>query len=506
MRMTRKNERYNIAYKILSEASARAYEDLFLLSNQVLSKNPLTNNFLRNFVFRREVCAYRISAITIRIVEYYLRSFLHFAIYMLNVIIFRIKAPRDTLPGNLDHLIILNIFMVIDRIKKTNRFEDIYLPGLEIVLRKMNRQFIYVPVFDRYGMRANHGSVLSILKNQEIPILYEYQLLRTVDLLYVFYFIVFYPLHVLRYAGSLPKDKYETNLVKHELINTLGQVTFYNFSRYLVGRRISQLPYRKIKVIGWFENQAGEKNFYKGLRSKPEKVAIYGAQLLPYAEMDLNIIVDENEKRFGVIPDKILVNGPFYVPKETKLNYAVGPSLRYGSIFKKKFSRNLRKHILVLLPYSSEYAEAILRVLHGTSINERNVIIKTHPASMPSDYRQFLKSNYTLVDNENVYELFAKSELVIGAASGGLLEAASMGIPAIVIKSSNMLDYDMLPEYGKGIIWEEVYGAEDLQRAIAIIEARICKEVDEIDRISREYRDSFFLEPTEGNILRTFDL
>lgn len=503
--MIKKTERYKIAYKILSEISTKAYEDIYLLSNQVLSKNPLTNSFLNNYVSHGEVHKHNVGSLISKILTYYVKSVLHFIIYTANMLIFPIKGPKYVFPQNRDSLTVINIFFLIEKIIKSKQFADTYLPGLENVLKKVNRQFVYVPVFDRYGMSASHGNVLNVLKRQEVPILCEYQLLRITDLFHLLYFIVVYPFHVMRCFGDLSSGTYEIELVKHELLNTIDQVTFYNFSRYLQGRRISRLPFKDIKVISWFENQAGDKNFYKGLRENNSSVTIYGTQLMPFGEIDLNVIVDEDEKKFGIIPDKIIVNGPFYVPEGSTLNFRVGPSFRYKKIFEKKFNRDLQNNLLVLLPYAREYEENILKLLYDTKIDEENVIIKTHPASASLRFRQFLKPGYKIVD-KNIYTLFENTKIVIGTATGSLLEAASMGIPVIVIKSPHILDYHMLPEYGKGIIWEEVLDAEALQRAIRMMDQRLNNEIEIIDRVSREYRDMFFSEPSENNIIKAFDL
>ena len=74
------------------------------------------------------------------------------------------------------------------------------------------------------------------------------------------------------------------------------------------------------------------KNFYKGLRSDSGKVEIYGSQLFFYSKDHLNIVPDENEMRFSILPDMILSNGPAMIPKASRLNFAVGPSLSYAKI------------------------------------------------------------------------------------------------------------------------------------------------------------------------------
>jgi spore coat polysaccharide biosynthesis predicted glycosyltransferase SpsG len=199
------------------------------------------------------------------------------------------------------------------------------------------------------------------------------------------------------------------------------------------------------------------------------------------------------------------VNGSFFIPEKSKLNYIVGPSLRYKKVFDTKINRKMQRDFLVLLPYAQQEEENIFRVLYDVNFGENNIIIKTHPANKHIRCRQYICSNYKIIDSD-LYDLFKNTKIAVGAASGSLLEAASVGIPVIMIKSPDSLDYDILPEHGKGLVWEEAVDTRSLQRAIQMIEQRLNNEIDAIDRISKDYREMFFLEPNESNIIRVFDL
>jgi hypothetical protein len=107
-----------------------------------------------------------------------------------------------------------------------------------------------------------------------------------------------------------------------------------------------------------------------------------------------------------------------------------------------------------------------------------------------------------------VYELFKTAKIVIGAASGTLIEAASLGILVISVKNINRFDYNPLPEYGKGIIWEEVTNSIELKGTIARFEAALKDEVknSEIEKVAKEYKRMFFCEPIEENMIRSLEL
>ena len=109
--------------------------------------------------------------------------------------------------------------------------------------------------------------------------------------------------------------------------------------------------------------------------------------------------------------------------------------------------------------------------------------------------------------SEQIYKLFETAKIVISAASGTLVEAASLGIPVISIKNPRRFDFDnSLPEYGKGMIWEEAGSPEELLDGIHKLENIMNKEPEEVKAIASKYKDMFFSEPTEESIIKAFDL
>jgi len=493
------------AYNFISLINKEAYKDIFLLSNQVLSKNPFANNFLKRFLNRENLKQQPFHIVLFKLLKYYIKSFKYFILYIFNFIGYFLSALRFSSLNNKE-LILIDTFFLMDNINKSNSYADPYFPGLEDLLKRMNKHYAYLPAF--YGPQKPFDlyAVLKVLRKEKVPVLSEFQLLSIYDLLYLLYFIVIYPYRVLKLARRLPAGGCETNLLRYELIDTIEQVTFYSFSRYLQGKKIAALPYENIKVISWYENQVIDKNLYKGLRTSIDKARIYGAQLFLYSKDMLNIIPDENEKIFGIIPDKIIANGPWFIPEKKRLNYAVGPSLRYSRLFNTRIKKENQKNILVLLPYGIEDAENILRVLYDTKILFQPVYVKAHPCTPIGIFKHLLSPNFSIV-NSNIYKLFETAKIVIGVAMGGtLVEATSLGIPAILVKNSGRVECSPLPRYGKGIIWEEVSNPEALKRQIDNFEYALNNNPEEIYNIANVYKRMFFCKPVEENIVKAFDL
>jgi hypothetical protein len=477
-----------------------------MLSNHVLSKNPSTSDFLNNYLFKKVAKHYSIFEIIAQISRYYFYSLVKFALYLCLFLINVLAGTKYNPSDRDDELIIIDTFFLTDEIIQTNKFKDRYLPGLEATLRNLKKNYAYLPCFYNLNNPFKLCRLLRVLKNNNVQFLSEFQLLSYGDLVYILYFIISYPWHVIRFAKMLDKKSgYEIELIHSEILGTIKFVNFYSFSRYLQGKKISMLPYKKIKVISWYENQVIHKNLYKGLRNDKHKVSIYGSQQFLYSKTDLNIIPDERELIHDVIPDKIIVNGPVFIPPSTKLVYKVGPSLRYKNLFSSDTTRKIKDYILVILSYDENNSMNILRVIAGSELFNKNLLIKFHPTSSIDKFSDFLSPQFKVV-NDDIYLLFKMSKIVIGSASGALIETASSGIPVVVINDSKSYKYDILPEYGKGIIWDETDDSDGLMTLVNKYEKAIEDNIDEIENVANNYKKMFFCEPNEQNIIDAFDL
>lgn len=497
------------AYKAISAINKEAYKDIFLLSNCVLSKNPFTNNFLKRFLSGEKPKLHLLSIIFLKLLRYYLASLVYLLLYVFHFVQYLLCGPKFNPLKNRKELIIIDTFFLMQKIVQVNSYKDPYFQGLEDLLKKMGKHYVYLPMFhspySNYAKALSLYKTLRILKRDKVSVLTEYQLLSFNDLMYIIYFIVTYPFHVFKFISTLQTNRYEEYLLKYELLDTISQATFHSFSRYLQGRKIAALPYDKIKVISWYENQVIDKNLYKGLRVDTNKTKIYGAQLFLYAKSFISIIPDDNEQSFGILPDKIIVNGTYYIPQKTRLNFAVGPSFRYSKIFSTKIYREKQKNILVLLPYFINEAKNIILLLQDLEPDSQNFIIKPHPGADIEQLRQLIPSHME-VTHRDTYELLEISKIVISAASGTLIEATSLGIPVIVVTNKDGLDYKPLPEYGKGIIWAEASTSIELEQQIDILKKRVEENLTEIICIAQKYKQTFFCEPTKEIIIKAFDL
>ena len=494
-------------FDFLSAINQTAYKNVYLLSNEVLSKNPFSNNFLRRFLKREKPEPPDTLTVFSRVLTYYLKSFVYFGIYLSFFAVFYISRLRYAVNLLSKELVLIDTFFLIDKIEKSGQYEDTYFVGLREILEKLGKHYAYLPVFYSTKNPVRLFKTFRLLKKNKIPVLTEYQLLSGGDLFKLFYFILKYPIEVLIFAESIKEDTYEAKLLKSEFIDNLKLTTFLKFSRYLQGRKIASLTFEKIKLISWFENQTIDKNLYKGIREYGNKVRIYGAQPFIFSNFVMNILADENETKFGIVPDNIIVSGSYFIPQNSALNFAVGPSFRYGKIFTTVLDEKSQNNVLVLLPYFTEDVENILNLLNKAELSMRNVIIKAHPTISMESFKNLMPANSRMV-SDDLYELFKTTKIVIGAASGTLIEAASLGIPVIYIKGIQSLDYNPLPVYGKGIIWDEAASTADLEKLLSKFESALndISESDGMKKIASEYKNMFFCEPADESIIKAYGL
>ena len=342
-----------------------------------------------------------------------------------------------------------------------------------------------------------------ILKKNSDQVLTEFQLLQFADYLEAVRFIFLYPFSVWRLTKNLG-NSYEDQVLRHSLWQTFDCVAFDKHIRYLFGKRLSSIKMDKIKCLSWYENQAFEKNFYRGLRSNSKKPVIVGAQLFVRPHELLNIVPDDDEAPFDLIPDKILVNGPGYqfVSEHTQVN--VGPSLRCAHLFNTEIHPAEGTIILVLMPIWDDAVSNILRILCEVDW-EIPVEIKFHP----STNRKILKTSLPIkpvVTDKNLPELLMKAQIVIGGGSGSQVEAAALGIPVIDIQAPNRFSYSCMPEIGRGILWDRAADAEGVTGFVNRFQEALRLTPNQLKEEGARLKSVYFSEPTDELIGQAFEL
>ena len=90
--------------------------------------------------------------------------------------------------------------------------------------------------------------------------------------------------------------------------------------------------------------------------------------------------------------------------------------------------------------------------------------------------------------------------------SGTALEAVACGVSVVIIASSGRLNVNPLMDFGRGKIWDIAFHKNELKVKMNILLEFRKSNPKEIYSISKWYKDNFFIEPTEKNISKAFEL
>ena len=500
----------NIYSRALDNINKFAYNDIYLLSNGVLSRNPYGSDLLKNIFINK--LSQKISRVRvfINIMYYYVKSFALFILWLIQKVFFNLSGYRQSKNSQPEkELILLDTFFVTKNIENNGFRDKAYLRGLDILFEDESIKFSYLPMF--YGSKnpLDYRDLFRSLKKQQKiqqDYITDHEMLTMTDVFKIIKFIFCYPFHVMQLAKYID-NSLEVNLViKNELLATLNQVTWPDYARYLLGRRVGKTA-KKIKLISWCEYQTINKGLYKGIRETCDSVTIYGCQFFIQFGNWVNVKIPNSEIKYQVTPDIVLVNGTANIDETSLLDYKVGPSLRYKSIFQPVIESSLNHtyDVLVLLSYLSSESERMLKLISKSEFTDRAVGVKLHPALNPSTVKRLMRPSWEIVGGD-LYEQLKKTNIVIVTASGTAVEAATMGKSVIIISNNEGLTTNPMLNLGKGVIWDFADTAAEL----SIIKDKLLnirvKHPDKVSEISRRYKKLLFTDLSKTEILSQFDL
>jgi hypothetical protein len=79
---------------------------------------------------------------------------------------------------------------------------------------------------------------------------------------------------------------------------------------------------------------------------------------------------------------------------------------------------------------------------------------------------------------------------------------STCGISVIILASQDNLTANPLPEYGEGKMWDIVFNEDEMvEKYNSLMKFREGNEV-EIKKMAEWYKNNFFVEPTETNIVK----
>lgn len=468
--------------------------DIYTIINPTLIKNPYASDFPKNYFTSTFKFSNKMISFIKNICKFYIKNYYLFITYFTAFVLYKIYIKKER---KNELITIIDIFGLVDKTNKENVFNENYLIGLYEIFERFNIK--YAILLRLYGVSKNPFKLVkffSIINNDNRDFIFEYEFLKLRDFTLLFSLILLYPFKTLR---LLQKEKnIEDEVFNGSLIDDIKYSSFDSLTRYILGKNIANIVTIK-KIFSWSEFQVIERSFNYGIRNINNSIKLIACQLCIASETEFNMQVDDLDYEMLSSPHEVLVNGKYYILNRQKVKYAIGVSQRYRGIFD-FIGIKEEKNILLLGSYTEKDTQYVFRSIIGFD----NVIFKNHPAV---DIRRFgtLPKNIA-VSNENIYKLFENAKLVIGTASGTAVEAVACGISVIIIASADNLTANPLVEYGQGKIWDIAFEVSEIENIYNKLMAYRINNPEKIQEIAQWYRDNFFVEPSEENIIKVFEL
>ena len=488
------NKTKNIFHNYIDNIKKNIPIDIYSVINTTLVKNPFDSNFPKNFFYQIIIEQNIILIFIISSLKFYIKMTYSFISYLIAYFIYKIYSKKIKL--DLKNYKVIDIFFLVDKITKENKFNENYFVNLYEVFQKHNQKYIFLPRL--YGGRKNPFKLIKffkILKKDNNKFLFEYQLLTAKDFISILIIIFKYPFKTLRLLQkeNLANDK----LFNKELLKDISNSSFDTFSRYVFGKNISVISDIQ-DIYSWSEFQVIERSFNYAIRINNNNIKLHACQFYLSYETYFNTFIDDIDFEHKTSPHEVLVNGQYYILKRDKIKYKKGVSLRYNSIF--KYNNKIELNNIFLI---GSYVKNDTKYMLECVSSFKNVIFKSHPTVI--NKLSYLQDNVTSTDM-SIYDIFKICNIVIGTASGTLVEAISCGLSVIVISSKDNLTANPLVDYGKGKIWDIAFSKNDVKLVYNNLLKYRKENLDEIKKMSLWYKNNFFVEPTEENIIEAFDL
>jgi hypothetical protein len=473
--------------------------DVYTVVNTTVIANPYISNFPKELIFNKHKKVSKLKLFVVSVIKFYAFHFVHFIFFIRTFFYYRFlyKKPKYEIVKN---ALVIDVYFLVDRIIKDEKLHEGDFSSLYGLLKKKNIDFVFLPRLN--GLSTNplkaHQQLkyfFKIINEDHNNFLFEFELLSFKDFFYLIWLILCYPFKTLKLI--VKEESQDDKIFNINLLKDISNQSIYSFSRYIFGRNISKI--RNInKIYSWSEFQNLERSFNYAIR-KNSNIKIIACQFYINYPAYLNTVVQDIDELLGYAPHQVLVNGKEYLV-DNNIDYQLGVSLRYNKVFKYQKGCN-GSSTIVLGSYFIDETNNLLRVIQGLD----NVVFKGHPAIHISTIRAYLLKGIQTT-NEDIYDLFPNAGIVVGAASGSLLEAVVCGASVIVVAQKDELITNPLVDFGKGKIWDIVFSKAELK--IKYRELLVFREnnPDEINIIADWYKDNFFVEPTVENISKVFEL
>lgn len=489
---------YNLLLGYIAKIRKAADIDFYANINATLICNPSVTEFPRFFFLGSVYKPSKIKLFLLSCVKFYARSLIYLLSFFYGFLIHKYCFKKLIDSVELSD-VVLDLFVDVDKVDVECAFNDTYFSALYPVLDEEKKGCVFLPRLRNVSLNPLKSfrqlrSFYHVINNNNRNFIFEYDLLSVTDFFRLFWMMGCYPFKTLNFIQK-EASQIDT-LFNYHLMKDIPKVGLAVFSRYIFGKNLQRIR-NLTHVYSWSEFQDIERSFNFAIR-EIGNIEVTACQFLVVSPNLFHLQVREIDVFTRCAPHKVLVNGPQALMRCLGVEYDVGVSLRYHNVFK-VLPKADGISTLVLGSYDILATKNSLKKL--TFVDK--YLFKGHPAISDSIFTKEL-GKAGIITNENIYDLFPQSEIIITSAGGTSVEAVACGLSVIVIGSADDLMNNTLVEYGKGQIWDFVVTEMDLKDAYQNLLKYRLEQFEKIEVISSWYRNNFFIEPTKRNISKIF--
>ncbi len=469
--------------------------NLYSIINSTLIKNPYASSFPQNYFSNKLKFQNKYFLLIKNVFKLYLKNIYLLISYFIAFIFYKLYFKKKR-RNNLETII--DVFGLVDKVNKNNKFTENYLIGIYEQFEKFNEN--YTVLLRPYGADRNPFKLIKffkIISNDKRDFVFDYEFLSFFDFFKLLSMILKYPFKILNI-----KQKEENDIARifnNSLIEDFKYFSFDSLTRYLLGKNLSKI--KSIRIIySWSEFQVIERSFNYAIRKNCNHIKLVGLQFYINYDTYFSSRPDDIDYDMLSSPHKILVNGKYYLRNKKKIKYEAGVSLRYRDVFNFKGIKE-EKNILVL----GSYIENDTKFMLDSVKKFDDLIFKNHPVVNIEKFGKL--TNSIKISGKSIQELFESTKIVIvTSASGTAVEAVSCGIPVIIVASQYNLRANALVENGRGKIWDIAFNINEIYDIYKKLINYKANNNNEIMELANWYKNNFFIEPTEKNIIEVFEL
>lgn len=468
----------------LENRQYQAYQNISGLCNPILSKNPFTSNFIKNYLQNAKISFPVVLLI---------KSFLYFLAHNTYTLFFealKILIIKKNLSQDPKGKPILISFFNYHKLNDS-LFDELYLPSLQRELIENKIPYIYFPKLHLFPKNPfKTVKAISSIKARNSAFISIYEVIprrRVFQLIYLSFSYYYHSMKTLKPFSSHTIDQ----AYNYALIESLKYSEAFKLLHYIATKELLKKK-SSAQIVLWYENQTIDKCIIKAIRESGSSISILGCQFFLMTPQEQNLFPSKYEIENNLIPDKIFIMQE--TPQNTTLinKYFLGKGLRYLYLQKYDIATipNGQPEVFtIFLTIFRDVNKQTLNILSKANLNCRKLLIKKHPVLLNDPIVQIRNAEVVTTMQE---ELLLQSEIIFATDTGLIYEAMAMNRQVIIIGSENSINHFIPPYEYHDKLWIRVTNSQELMDAIYKLRDFKNTYPEKLKLMSQKVKNTYF--------------